>query len=100
MVFSGVSLRKDLDRGPTDPSLHVGGALAPNDWGFNGHSSLSHDPLWVGQPHQFNSVMSCPTRKRSNGGVGRFFGPLVEARRALTRGYDPSDLPQGEVSHG
>ena len=33
MVFSGVPNEKDLLGGPTNPSPHVGGALAPNDWG-------------------------------------------------------------------
>ena len=43
---------KDLGRGPTDPSPHVGGASAPDDWGIKGIPPLFHDPLWVGQPHQ------------------------------------------------
>ena len=75
MVFSRVSLRKDLGRGPTDPSPHVGGALAPNDWGINGHFPLSHDHLRVGQPHQINTGMSCPIRKGSNGEGGSFSVP-------------------------
>ena len=37
---------KDLGRGPTDPSPHVGGASAPNDWGIKGIPPLFHDPLW------------------------------------------------------
>ena len=45
---------KDLGRGPTDPSPHVGGASAPNDWGIKGIPPLFHDPQgvewwgWVG----------------------------------------------------
>ena len=42
-------MSKDLVGGPTDPSPHVGGALAPNDWGINGHPP-THNPLRVGQP--------------------------------------------------
>ena len=33
-------MSKDLVGGPTDPSPHVGGALAPNDWGINGHPPI------------------------------------------------------------
>ena len=51
---------KDLGRGPTDPSPHVGGASAPNDWGIKGIPPLFHDPLWVGQPHQI--ILSCPRK--------------------------------------
>ena len=66
---------KDLGRGPMDPSPHVGGASAPNDWGIKGIPPLSHDPLWVGQPHQIIlKWVVRPTRGRMVG-VGRFFVP-------------------------
>ena len=44
MVISGVPKEKDLLGGPTDPSPHVGGALAPNDWGINGHPPYPTTP--------------------------------------------------------
>ena len=83
MVFSGVPKEKDLLGGPTNPSPHVGGALAPNDWGLRVLPLLSHDPLRVGQPHQINPGMGCPTHKGSNGGGGAGFDPLVIVSTSL-----------------
>ena len=51
MVFSGVSKEKDLLGGPTNPSPHVGGALAPNDWGINGHPPYSTTPAGRTNPY-------------------------------------------------
>ena len=76
-------MSKDLGRGPTDPSPRVGGGKAPERPGDQRSSPLSHDPLWVGQPHQINPRMGCPTHKGSNGGGGSVFGPLVIGSTSL-----------------
>lgn len=75
MVISGVPKEKDLQGGSTDPSPHVGGAVAPNDWGINGHSPIPR-PL-VGRTTYSRTncdvldLIVRPTRGRMVG-VGRF----------------------------
>ncbi|CQB89701.1 Uncharacterised protein [Chlamydia trachomatis] len=83
MVFSGVSMSKDLGRGPMDLSPRVGGGKAPERPGDQRSSPLSHDPLRVGHPHQINPRMGCPTHKGSNGRGGSVFCPLVIGSTSL-----------------
>ena len=68
MVFSGVLNEKDLQGGPTNPSPHVGGALAPNDWGINGHPPYPTTPC--GSDNRVRLILEWvvrPTRGRMAG---------------------------------
>ena len=83
MVFSRVAMRRT--------SVEVRRILAPESEGqgprTTGGSTVIprpfHDPLWVGQPHQINPRMGCPTHKGSNGGGGSVFAPLVIGSTSL-----------------
>ena len=81
MVFIGVSKRKDLLGGPTNPSPHVGGALAPNDWGINSHPPYSTTPCGSDNMNQVIKIyprMGCPTHKGLNGGGGAGFVLFIQ----------------------
>ena len=75
MVFSGVLNEKDLQGDPTNPSPHVGGALAPKDWGINGHPPYPTTPC--GSDNRIRLILEWvvrPTRGRMVGG-GSVFAP-------------------------
>ena len=89
MVFSGVSMSKDLGRGPMDLSPRVGGGKAPERPGDQRSSPYPTTPC--GSDNRIRLILEWvvrPTRGRMVG-VGRFLPPshrLYEPRLgAMTR---------------
>ena len=86
-------MSKDLVRGPTDPSPHVGGALAPNDWGINGHPPYPTTPCGSDNFYRINFDVLAPIVRPTRGRkvVVGFITPRV------VRGIRPSDSGLGSV---